>query len=235
MNRTPISPMSAKRRERLAAEGTYQPGITFARRAQGEKPAAPPRCAKHRYPDELAARIALAEIAAKDKEGRGERKAYLCWCGRWHLTSKPGAGRRRASAARGSRPGSGLRAFPRPVQRALDIRDGICQRCGVAGPLHRHHRRGKGIGGDRRAHAQCPCNGVELCSWNPVDGMGGCHRWAHLHPRDAQAQGFIVSHEVECPGDVGVMRFAACEGGATQWPDCSGGWRETAPEAGEAA
>lgn len=183
VNRTPLAQMSAKRRDRLAAEGTYQPGSTFAR---------------------------------------------------------PGPERARSDAGKPRPAGwspvrSGLRAFPRKVAALLDKRDGICQRCGIAGPLHRHHRRGKGSGGDRRLHAQCACNGLELCTWNPQDGLGGCHRWVHLHPRQAMAEGFIVSHEAERPGDIGVMRFAARDGGATQWPACAGEWLETAPEAGEAA
>jgi hypothetical protein len=40
----------------------------------------------------------------------------------------------------------------------------------------------------------------------------------------AEAEGFIVSQSVDWPGSVSVMRFAAAEGGASQYPSCDGRW-----------
>jgi hypothetical protein len=50
-------------------------------------------CRKRRYPDRVAAEMALAGIAAKaarGKSGRREERAYECprCCG-WHTTSQP--------------------------------------------------------------------------------------------------------------------------------------------------
>jgi hypothetical protein len=132
-----------------------------------------------------------------------------------------------------------LHPFPASACKLTDLRDAItievtvpvrlCQRCGLAQSLARHHRRGKGKGGsENRPHTQCPCNAVTLCQ--------GCHYWAHvLEPSQARAEGFIVSQSVAEPGSVGVMRFAAAEGGAAMWPSCDGQWLETAPEAREMA
>lgn len=52
------------------------------------------RCRKFRYPDEVAARLALAKIARQDKAYRAktETRAYHCPCGAWHLTSQARGG-----------------------------------------------------------------------------------------------------------------------------------------------
>lgn len=50
----------------------------------------PPRCRKKKFPDRLAALLALAVIARADASGRAksESRAYQCpKCHRWHLTS----------------------------------------------------------------------------------------------------------------------------------------------------
>lgn len=148
---------------------------------------------------------------------------------------------RRAQAAAAAKGHSAARSFPPRSRKLIDRRDSdhagaepvrLCQRCGTAEDPQRHHRRGKQKGGShRRPHTQCPCNGITLCG----PGGRGCHQWAHAHPEQARAEGFIVSQSVNAPGSAGVMRFAAAEGGATQWPSCSGGWLETAAEALEAA
>lgn len=48
-------------------------------------------CAKRRYRDKIAAKLALASIQADDSSARPktERRAYRCpRCRGWHLTSK---------------------------------------------------------------------------------------------------------------------------------------------------
>lgn len=45
---------------------------------------------KHRYRDEVAARLALAEVLRKDRRWGRERSAYRCpQCRGFHLTSQP--------------------------------------------------------------------------------------------------------------------------------------------------
>lgn len=145
---------------------------------------------------------------------------------------------RRKGATHAARRGHGaLRNFPRDARHLIDRRDSdgtgalpvrLCQRCGTSQDPQRHHRRGKNKGGSRqRACTQCPCNGVTLCG----PGGKGCHQWAHANPERARAEGWIVSQSAAKPGAVGVTRFAAADGGTTQWPTCSGEWAQTAPEA----
>jgi hypothetical protein len=157
---------------------------------------------------------------------------------------KPGTAQRAQAAAAGrGRSTSGTQPFGQMVCGLIDARDSdhddalpmrLCQRCGSARNLQRHHRRAKAKGGSAaRPHTQCCCNGILLCG--PYRSSAGCHAWAHAHPEEARAEGWIVSQSVDEPGSVGVMRFAAAEDGATQWPTCSGEWAQAAPEAREAA
>jgi hypothetical protein len=141
-------------------------------------------------------------------------------CDGWHLQDAtprvmPKRGAQRAAT------------FPPRVAAAITRRDRCCQRCGATSGLHRHHRRGKSRGGPgRRAHAHCACNGILACFL--------CHAWIHAHPRQAAAEGFIVSQAVDEPATVSVMRYAATGSGATQWPTCGGEWAATEAEAAEA-
>jgi hypothetical protein len=175
------------------------------------------RCGKPYPTEEAAALHKRAQI------GSAEPSQCRTGCppGTWHLASvKAGEAPERKSSP-------GARPFPPLVADALDERDGCCQRCGSTRNLERHHRRLKASTGTRRQHTQCSCNGIVLCQ--------KCHGWAHRGDRPAaEAQGFIVSQSVDEPASVGVMRFAAAEGGATQWPTCDGQWAGTAPEAREA-
>jgi len=46
-------------------------------------------CAKTRYRDEIAAKLALAKLARQGKQGHDECRAYRCEkCAGWHLTSQ---------------------------------------------------------------------------------------------------------------------------------------------------
>lgn len=63
------------------------------RRAVPRVPLPPtsPRCRKLRFPDELAAKLALAAIRRRDnpKRGKLECRCYPCsGCGGWHLTAR---------------------------------------------------------------------------------------------------------------------------------------------------
>ena len=56
----------------------------------------------------------------------------------------------------------------------------LCERCSCPGS-EIHHRRGRAV---LDAHTHCGCNLVLLCN--------ACHRWAHAHPFEAKAEGFII-------------------------------------------
>lgn len=73
---------------------------------------------------------------------------------------------------------------PIPTRVRVTVRErdgGHCLRCGAAGAHELHHRRRRGVGDDPHDVA----NLVTLCFLD--------HRWAHAHPDDARAGGFIVS------------------------------------------
>jgi hypothetical protein len=177
-------------------------------------------------------RYSSEEAALRSKKGlTGRYLAVPCRCEGWHLEElilKP--------VPSWSAGPAGSETFSAAVCALIDQRDGddggavlvrLCQRCGTTRNLHRHHRRGKDAGGSSdRAHTHCACNGVTLCR--------GCHAEVHAHPEQSQAEGWIVSQSEDEPASVGVMRFASAEGGATQWPSCSGEWARTAPEMREA-
>lgn len=182
---------------------------------------------------------ATEEEALSSKRGRGGGFGpHHCdpGCGRWHLHRLPVGTRTVKPAARKDTGPSRAETFGPVACLHIDVRDSedstgnlvrLCQRCGNWRGLHRHHRRAKQAGGSSRAHTHCECNGVTLCR--------DCHAEVHAHPEQAMAEGWIVLQAEDEPGSVGVMRFAAAEGGATQWPSCDGRWLETAPEAREAA
>lgn len=140
--------------------------------------------------------------------------------------------KRAAPAVRAS---SQAQPFPPLVCRLIDQRDNdghgaiparLCQRCGTSRDPQRHHRRGKAKGGSkRRTHTQCSCNGITLCG----PGGNSCHQWAHAHPAEARAQGFIVSQAVSEPAAKGVLRLVAIGGNTVRWPSCDGQWLDEAP------
>ena len=119
--------------------------------------------------------------------------------------------------------------IPPEVRCQVDVRDSVdgvrhCVLCGLSDvTLHRHHRRLKGIGGDRRACTDCACNIITLCS--------GCHYWAHVIGRyDAEAEGFIVSGAEVSPGSISVLVHSTGDlSGSEAWPTCSGEWSDHAP------
>lgn len=157
----------------------------------------------------------------------GLRAAWHEPCGGWHLEAiqKVSLLPRRAGRQKPFPPAVAARIDARDIDRETGER--CCQRCSSVRQLERHHRRLKGIGGARSGHAQCACNSVTLCR--------DCHRLVHGKGRvRAEAEGFIVSQSADVPGTVSVMRFAAGQGGAAQWPSCGGEWASTADESSEA-
>lgn len=152
-----------------------------------------------------------------------EHAATSCALGdHWHVIDK---------TASQSRPDP----FPPAVARQLDERDEVCQRCGKAGRLERHHRRAKHMGGSKgRSHTQCACNGVRLCR--------ACHEWVHKEAKQARALGLIVLQSVSLPSSVGMhprsFRYATLDdyndwmerggqGSDPVYPTCDGEWSDT--------
>lgn len=67
--------------------------------------------------------------------------------------------------------------------------DNACERCGVSivnQPGSIHHRKTRGMGGNRAANH--PTNCVVLCG----TGTTGCHGWVGANPNDAAATGWYV-------------------------------------------
>lgn len=160
------------------------------------------RCGK-RYA--LLGDAVTAADARSFKSGRPHVATTCAFCNGWHVRAKDNAP---------SRPDP----FPPAVAKLLDLRDEHCQRCGASGVrLERHHRRAKASGGSGvRAHTQCACNGLRLCR--------GCHRWAHEHPMDARAAGFIVSQSVAQPSTISVARKVNYWLTRPDRPTCEGTW-----------
>lgn len=80
---------------------------------------------------------------------------------------------------------------------------GACQRCGQrSGPMSRHHRKPRGMGGRSKSDALRPSNVVLLCG----TGTTGCHGWVESHRGQAFGEGWLV-HDWNDPVDVAVMTF----------------------------
>lgn len=77
-----LSPRSKDEHRRAAA--------AEARVGVGARPRKPRSCGKVRYPDRIAAALAMARIrAVGEPRGKDVRRAYQCpHCGGWHLTSR---------------------------------------------------------------------------------------------------------------------------------------------------
>ena len=184
-------------------------------------------CGVRGFPDEAKAMRVLGRIeglrGADGSEGTfsAATGAYQCWRGAWHLSEPDVAPVITAPKWRAD-------TIPPKARGLVAVRDSLdgvqlCVLCGMPGVLHCHHRRLKGIGGDLRDHANCPCNLVSLCE--------GCHYWAHVIGRySAQAEGFIVPGAVLFPGEISVLVHGKDDAGGTEaWPTCSGEWSDRAP------
>ena len=108
-----------------------------------------------------------------------------------------------------------MTGIPQWVRALVLERDQWCVFCGSPRGLHVHHRRIKGIGGDRRPHVDCPCNLVVLC--------GECHEDAHDDRLWAEELGYVLSRETQLPAEHSIRRHDGNTGVAS-WPDCKGGW-----------
>jgi hypothetical protein len=108
-----------------------------------------------------------------------------------------------------------MSAIPTLSRDLVSLRDGSrCVRCGGFG-YHWHHRRSRRVADE---HQHCPCVGIMLCAT--------CHRWVHQHPREAMAEGLIVSTFEVAPWTVPVhglsgWMLTACDGKASPYIDKS--------------
>jgi hypothetical protein len=76
--------------------------------------------------------------------------------------------------------------FPPSVAAALRERaGGLCEYCRSAPDVHSHHRRPRGMGGDRSPVTNSAANGLRLCL--------GCHEWAESHRAEAFDLGLLVA------------------------------------------
>jgi hypothetical protein len=173
-------------------------------------------------------RYGTEDEALRSKRAQDPTMVVLpCWCEGFHVR------KRRAITVAGmaatvSKPAAHRDTIPPKVRRIMDIRDSVdgvrlSVLSGMAGSLHRHHRRLKQMGGDTRPHTDCPCNLVTL--------EEGEHFWCHTIGRVfADAEGFIVSSSVLFPGSVPVLVHGVGDaGGVLAWPTCSGEWSDVAP------
>lgn len=89
-------------------------------------------------------------------------------------------------------------AFPPAVVALMSERHGgVCEGCGEASVEHHHHRRLKGMGGDRRPDTQLASNGAGLCRI--------CHQLAHAYPNVGKLLGWIVPQQAR-PVEVRFLR-----------------------------
>ena len=118
--------------------------------------------------------------------------------------------------------------IPASVRRIVTERDmGLCVHCGQPA-VHIHHRRIKGLGGDTRAHSDCPCALVSVC----LEG----HELAHHDRFLALAEGLIVPRATPLPGLLPVLVHGYEDGsGVRAWPTCDGEWLTYEPDGGSAA
>ena len=133
---------------------------------------------------------------------------------------------RNAAARKGGTSSGRPHSFPPAVLALLDARDPWCIHCGSVDALQHHHRRLKGIGGDRRDHTQCACNGVRLC-WL-------CHSWAHSGngQGEARAEGLIIPRATLEPFAADVLvHLRGDVGGQRKFPTCDGQWADDLSEA----
>lgn len=82
----------------------------------------------------------------------------------------------------------------RDVYREVDRRAGLrCERCGkdlLNGGGEHHHLAGRG----HKGSGDTPDNVVLLCSvGRNAWGKQPCHQWAHAHPEEARAKGWMRS------------------------------------------
>ena len=192
-----------------------------------------PGCGKTRYTDELAAKLALADIARPDRAREGdEKRAYKCpLCQGWHLTSQPRRpiARERSSGAppRKTRRGTG----PSGRVRALVLqRDGYsCVCCGrsvIGQPYSLQHRDSRGMGGTSDPLSSSPVNLLTMLG----TGTTLCHgRVESRQDPEDNAKGYWLRMG-EDPALTPVMVFSEHGSGVTVWLTPEGTYSTEPPE-----
>lgn len=86
-----------------------------------------------------------------------------------------------------------------PATRALIVERAWfrCEKCRAARVEHVHHRRPRGMGGDRRPSTAGAANGLALCA--------PCHHWIESQRTESEELGYLVDQNSE-PADVPVWR-----------------------------
>ena len=100
---------------------------------------------------------------------------------------------------------------PATVALIIDREQGRCARCGrhvtngTRGIDYSiHHRRGRGMGGDRSPEANSAAAGVLLCG----SGTTGCHGWIESHRSEAMDTGWLVSRNGrDLPTDIPFLHY----------------------------
>jgi len=194
-----------------------------------------PGCGKTRYTDELAAKLALADIARPDRAREGdEKRAYKCpFCQGWHLTSQPRRPvphERKTAGARKAPKNTGPSGRVRALVLQRDSYSCVCCGQSITGRPHSvGHRKRRSQGGTN-----------EMTNLLTFLGLGSGmfpddHHFridSRKNPHD-EAQGYTVrSHED--PALVPVMLHSEHGSGGLVWLTESGGYSTEAPEAGAA-
>ncbi len=150
-----------------------------------------PTTGKRRYRDELAAKLALADIdrrrrgTGRELDRRHETRAYACRaCSGWHLTSRATARASRPLRARSTSVQRTYRAARRPLVAALlaqhpacQLRiDGVCTHRAV--DVHELLSRARGGSITDPANCRTTCR--------------PCHDYVTTHPADAQRLGLAL-------------------------------------------
>ena len=187
-----------------------------------------PGCGKTRYTDELAAKLALADIARPDRAREGdEKRAYKCpFCQGWHLTSQPRRPvphERKTAGARKAPKNTGPSGRVRALVLQRDSYSCVC--CGqsvLSQPYDLQHRDARGMGGTSDPVANSPVNLITML---------------REHHARVESRKFAEDNEKgywlkmgQDPALTGVMVFSEHGSGMTVWLTPEGGYSTDAPE-----
>lgn len=98
-----------------------------------------------------------------------------------------------------------MSGFSTQTRQVVVLRSGgMCERCGRVmddwTPFSVHHRRPRGMGGDKSPTTNSALNGLNLCG----SGTTGCHGWVETHRAEALDLGLLVSRYAN-PAEVPVL------------------------------
>lgn len=88
----------------------------------------------------------------------------------------------------------------------LERSGGICECCGHRPGSNRHHRRSRGMGGDKRPGTDSISNLLLVCG----TGAMGCHGWLETHREESYASGLLVLRSVSDEDIASVPVRLAC-------------------------